>query len=71
MATIIEHSLWTITDEAAEKMCEDGLITLCSAEHLGALEIDKLIYHRAAKAPDWFGLSTLSVTINRYHKTFN
>lgn len=62
MATIIEGALWTLTEEAAQRMVENGLIALCTRKHtnypdLG--EADLPIYHRACDAPDWFGIATL------------
>ena len=59
MATIMEGARWTLTDAAAERMVANGLIQECYGEHLGVLEVDKPIYHRACNAPDWFGFATI------------
>ncbi len=73
MATIIEGAIWTLTEAAAERMVENGLITRCDGEHVvkhlvddnleDLLEVDKPIYHRARNAPDWFGFATISGAI--------
>jgi hypothetical protein len=67
MATIIESGLWTLTNDAAERMAADGLIRECSADHTDINPIDKPIYHRALNAPDWFGSQTIGTTIISYH----
>jgi hypothetical protein len=59
MATIIEGARWTLTNSAAERMVEKGLITKCDNDHIDVIEADLPIYHRYLKAPDWFGFTTV------------
>ena len=64
MATIMEGALWTLTEAAAERMVENGLIVQCDEEdHPHTLDVDKPIYHIAEDAPGWFGMGTLNQAI--------
>jgi hypothetical protein len=67
MATIIQGAVWTLTENAANLMESKGLIVRCEAEH-GLLEVDKPVFHKHIKAPDWFGFSTVSGAINDAEK---
>ena len=62
MATIIEGGVWKLSEAAAERMVENGLITKCPhpAEwHIHEDEIEDPVYHRALRAPDWLGFATM------------
>lgn len=63
MATILEDAAWTLTDAAAERMVENGLIIECPLHHTMILESDKPIYHIAPCAPRWFGAGSIRVAI--------
>lgn len=64
MATIMEDALWTLTEAAAERMVENGLLTKCEGKHTAeVLEVDRPIYHVACDAPNWFGFSTMDQAI--------
>jgi len=64
MATIMEGALWTLTEAAAERMVENGLLTKCQGKHTEeVLEADLPIYHRACDAPNWFGFGNMDQAI--------
>ena len=75
MATILEEGIWTLTEAAAERMVENGLIERCDQKHYaghlyygendeeGLLVIDHPVYHRSPTAPDWFGFATMHQAI--------
>lgn len=64
MATIMEGAQWTLTEAAAERMVENGLLTKCTGDHTEQVIADDLpIYHRACDAPSWFGFSTMHQAI--------
>lgn len=67
MATILEGALWTLTEAAAQRMVENGLLVECSNEHfcepMDGVEADRPFYHIAPRAPDWFGFSTIPLAI--------
>lgn len=62
MATILEGALWTLTEAAAERMVENGLLVPCKSIHINdhhAEDFDAPIYHIAIDAPPWFGVHSL------------
>ena len=64
MATIMEGALWTLTEAAAERMVENGLLTKCTGKHTEEVsEADLPIYHRACDAPSWFGFANIDQAI--------
>lgn len=64
MATIMEEVMWTLTEAAADRMVENGLLVKCEGKHTeDVLERDRPIYHRACDAPSWFGFSTMDQAI--------
>lgn len=68
MATILEGALWTLTEAAAERMVENGILVRCEDEHSCAptdgLEVDKPYYHISQEtSASWVGMSTLPAAI--------
>lgn len=64
MATIMEGTTWTLTEAAAERMFESGLIVKCSSQHCNKEAVDGTIYHiDDFHAPAWFGVHSLEQAI--------
>jgi hypothetical protein len=65
MATILEEAAWTITEAAAERMAENGLLKKCEHEYhtQAVMTADLPVYHRSDDAPSWFGFSTMDQAI--------
>lgn len=70
MATILEGALWTLTEAAAERMVQNGLLVKClrPQEHActphDATEADKPFYHISLETQaSWLGMSTLPKAI--------
>lgn len=63
MATLLEGAMWTLSEAAAERMVENGLIAACQGNHSGLVPVDRPIYHRACDAPNWFGFATIAGAI--------
>lgn len=64
MATIMEGQIWNLSEAAAQRMSESGLIVRCSSKHCNTEAVEEPIYHiDAFHAPDWFGVSNLRQAI--------
>lgn len=64
MATIMEGSIWNLTEAAADRMAANGLIVRCVSMHCNAETVEEPIYHiDTFHAPDWFGVGSLAEAI--------
>lgn len=71
MAMVIEDARFPISDEAAERMVENGLLVKCGKEHTCAIEGNQAVYHIAEDAPVWFGYATLAGAIRSAEEYVN
>lgn len=71
MATILEGAAWTVTEEVADHMVENGLLVKCEKRHADQdlLITEMPVYHIACDAPRWFGFSTLGTAIESAMRT--